>query len=160
MKAAELDLAEPALSAALHLESLFPDIVFTSGRRSREDQARAMAQNIAIAGLPWLAKTYKKSPVRDGIAAAIGRLPVPRSASAIQGAISAYFLGKPDSFVAAISRHLSGLAFDIKPMIDAAGVPTPRGERVIAEIRRLPQLDKFLDHEGGLVRWHVQTLSV
>jgi len=25
-----------------------------------------------------------------------------------------------------------------------------------ATIRKLPGLGKFLDHEGGLVRWHVQ----
>lgn len=48
-----------------------------------------------------------------------------------------------------LSKYLSGDAFDVQPVLENA-------ESIKADIRALPGLDKFLDKEGGLVRWHAQ----
>ena len=54
-----------------------------------------------------------------------------------------------DADLAKFSKHLSGEAFDVQP-IDADG------DAIKKTIRGLAGLDKFLDSEGGLVRWHAQ----
>jgi hypothetical protein len=48
-----------------------------------------------------------------------------------------------------ISRHSTGRAFDIRPVTENAAA-------IEADIRALPGLQKFLDREGGHVRWHAQ----
>jgi len=156
MKARDLGLIEPALSAAIALEQQFPEIVFTSGRRSREDQARAMAQNIAIAGSGWLRRTYKDTPIRRAISARLNVKPKMAEASQIQAAILEELNHYSDIALMGLSKHIGGLAFDLRPMVDSKGRPTRAGEAVIAAIAGLPGLQTFLDHEGGLVRWHLQ----
>src|SRR5207244_8004636 len=48
-----------------------------------------------------------------------------------------------------VSKHLSGEAFDVQPQ-------TKDAEKIKADMRALPGVTKFLDQEGGLVRWHAQ----
>src|SRR5437763_467272 len=48
-----------------------------------------------------------------------------------------------------ISRHLTGRAFDVRPVVQ-------NGEAIKKDIRDLPGLHKLLDKEGGHVRWHAQ----
>jgi hypothetical protein len=48
-----------------------------------------------------------------------------------------------------VSKHLSGEAFDVKPT-------TRNANEIKRYIRSLPGLTKFLEREGGLVRWHAQ----
>ena len=48
-----------------------------------------------------------------------------------------------------ISRHLTGRAFDVRPV-------TANAEAIKADIRQLPGLHKFLDREGGHVHWYAQ----
>src|SRR5580658_3697650 len=57
-----LNLAPTAKSAAYELKRLHPQVVFTSGRRSVEDQARAMAGNVAK-NRKWIEQTYHTSVV-------------------------------------------------------------------------------------------------
>ena len=57
--------------------------------------------------------------------------------------------GASDVDVAKLSKHLTGDAFDVQPV-------TANAEAIKATIRSLDGLDKFLDKEGGLVRWHAQ----
>ena len=54
-----------------------------------------------------------------------------------------------DAELGKLSKHLSGDAFDVQPVDKDA-------ESIKKTIRGLPGLGKFLDVEGGLVRWHVQ----
>jgi hypothetical protein len=42
----KLDLAPAARAAAYELKRLHPEVVFTSGRRDKVGQARAMASNV------------------------------------------------------------------------------------------------------------------
>ena len=46
-----------------------------------------------------------------------------------------------------IRDSLSGLAFDVQPVTEDA-------DAIKKSIRALAGLDKFLEMEGGLVRWH------
>ena len=55
----------------------------------------------------------------------------------------------PEEELVKISRHLTGKAFDVSPITANAAV-------LKADILKLPGLHKFLDKEGGLVRWHAQ----
>jgi hypothetical protein len=47
-----------------------------------------------------------------------------------------------------ISKHLTGDAFDVQPV-------TKNADAIKKSMRNLPGA-KFLEKEGGLVRWHVQ----
>src|SRR5438552_18981740 len=52
-----LDLAATARTAAYALKKAHPSIRFTSGRRSKEDQARAMASNV-VKNRKWIEQTF------------------------------------------------------------------------------------------------------
>src|SRR5438105_2468433 len=58
-----LDLTDSVRSAAYQLKKAHPSVVFTSGRRSKEDQARAMATNVVL-DRKFIEKTYKFSGLR------------------------------------------------------------------------------------------------
>lgn len=149
MKAAQLGLVGAALAGALALEKQFPDIVFTSGRRGVADQARAMAANIA-SNLNWIAQTYVSTPqsrrLQQVVTSAHGH-----GASTIANLLVGEMMSWSDAEKAALSKHFSGQAFDVQPI-----ALTPYADKVKDAIRALPGLTKFLEHEGGLVRWHAQ----
>jgi hypothetical protein len=160
-KGQPLNLREPAASAARALKEKFPGIIFTSGRRDLRAQARAMSQNVAAfakrtgkPGHQWLTATYKPSKALDGLVAwCKSHQNFILWAPIAQGFLSVLMRLPPDE-AAKISRHLGGLAFDVRP------VDGPEGEAIKAAIRALPHLDLFLDHEGGLVRLHAQFLPI
>jgi len=52
-----LNLAPVAKAAAYELKRLHPTVVFTSGRRDKGAQARAMASNI-VRNRQWVIQTY------------------------------------------------------------------------------------------------------
>ena len=59
------------------------------------------------------------------------------------------FDGAADADLGKFSKHLSGEAFDVQPVDKDA-------DEIKKTLRGLPGLSKFLDTEGGLVRWHAQ----
>lgn len=59
------------------------------------------------------------------------------------------FNAATDADLGKFSKHLSGEAFDVQPVDKDA-------DAIKKTIRGLSGLDKFLDTEGGLVRWHAQ----
>lgn len=145
-----LNLKEPAEAAARELLRLFPDVVFTSGRRDLMGQCRAMAENVAQAGHAWLSRTYKWSPALQALADWLKARPKLKDAAAIGAGFFAILSGMQEAEVNKLSLHLSGLAFDVKPMHG------DHGAQVKKAIRHLPHLEKFLEREGGLERWHLQ----
>src|SRR5882724_11238631 len=58
---ADLDLVDYAQAASEKLLADFPQVVFTSGRRSADQQANAMAGNIAV-NRKWIQETYLVNP--------------------------------------------------------------------------------------------------
>jgi hypothetical protein len=148
MKIEELNLAPIAEAAARILKQKHPEVVFTSGRRNIADQAHAMASNVALGNRHWIEQTYVASPVRDALQAWVNAHPSARTVDQIAQGLEATMNAMPDQ-VGKISKHLSGMAFDVKPT-------TTNAEAIKQTIRSLPKLQRFLEREAGLVRWHAQ----
>jgi hypothetical protein len=151
MDISALNLAPNALAGALQLKAKHPNVVFTSGRRNAAQQAHAMATNIvATHNRKWIEQTYHSTPESRSLQAWVDAHP---SATATDQ-LTAGFFGIMESWTDAqkrnLSRHFSGEAWDVRP------IPGPDGGAVKATIISLPHLTKFIEHEGGLVRWHAQ----
>lgn len=149
MKAFELGLVGSAAAGAHALERAFPGIVFTSGRRAIADQARAMARNV-IQSRQWIAETYAASSEREALQGWLDRHAKADTIEEIAAGLTSVMASWAPERLAKLSSHFSGLAFDVRPE------SSPRAARILAMIRGLPGLARFLEREGGLVRWHAQ----
>jgi hypothetical protein len=143
-----LHLASTARAAAYALKKAHPSIKFTSGRRNKEDQARAMASNV-VKNRNWIEETYRDSPLRNKCQAWIDGHPDKKTQAEIQQGLLSVFNDADDDQLGKFSKHLSGMAFDVQPV-------QANAEKIKQTIRGLAGLDKFLEKEGGLVRWHAQ----
>lgn len=147
----ELQLAPVAARAARLLKEKHPSVVFTSGRRNLTAQASAMASNIIGShNRKWISQTYASSAASRALQSWVDAHPQRITQAAIAAGLLETLRALSPEVAGQISKHLSGLAFDVQPVAGAAG------EAIKATMRNLPGLKKFLDHEGGLVRWHVQ----
>lgn len=144
-----LDLAPAARDAALLLTVQFPAVRFTSGRRAVPDQARAMAGNV-VKNRQWIAQTYVPTAESQRLQLWVSRNPQADTAAEIAAGLAGIMANWTDAEKAHLSKHFSGEAFDVQP------VPGPAGTPIKAAIRKLPGVKKFLEKEGGLVRWHAQ----
>lgn len=142
----DLDLAEYAKSGAVSLQAKYPATVFTSGRRNIQQQADAMAHNVA-SNRQWIAQTYKPSPQRDALQKWVDDNPDATDESDISAGLKSVMDGWTDDQKANFSRHIVGLAFDVQPVDDDA-------DEIKNYIRKLPHLHKFFDKEGGKIIWH------
>ena len=145
-----LDLADVARTAAYALKRAHPSVVFTSGRRNKADQARAMASNVAK-NRQWIVQTYKASALRTQCQQWVDQHPEQVTQADIAAGLLSVFDGADDAVLGGFSKHLSGEAFDVQPVLQE-----PQASAIKATIRSLPGLQLFLDKEGGLVRWHAQ----
>lgn len=143
-----LDLAATARAAAYALRKAHPGVSFTSGRRNKEDQARAMAGNV-VANRQWIEQTYAASDLRTACQKWLDDNPDKKTKAEIQAGLLSVFNAATDEQMGRFSKHLSGMAFDVQPVTDNA-------ENIKKTIRGLAGLGKFLEKEGGLVRWHAQ----
>jgi hypothetical protein len=143
-----LQLAPKARAAAYALKRAHPSIAFTSGRRSTQDQARAMAGNV-VRNRTWIEQTYVPSVVRSQCQEWVDTHRDKKTKTEIAKGLRAVLDTFGDAALGRFSRHLSGNAFDVQPVEEGA-------EAIKETIRALPGLGKFLEKEGGLVRWHVQ----
>lgn len=151
-------LTGDAFTVAAELCAKFPAVVLTSAKRAVEDQARAMAQNCAVQPL-WIlgGKTQDGTQV-DGTylwsrAAQLlhnwSASHVGNSAAQLCVDFSRILKALPVSEMGKISKHLAGLAFDVQPS----------GDDSVKEFLRAAAVQhggRFLEKEGGLVRWHWQ----
>ena len=144
-----LNLAVAAHKAAEALLAAHPDVVFTSGRRGVVDQARAMSQNV-VHNRRWIAETYTATAESAQLQTWVDRHPEAGTAQEIAAGLQSIMEAWSDDQRGHVSKHFSGQAFDVQP------VDGPHGEAIKATIRQLPGLTKFLEKEGGLVRWHAQ----
>jgi hypothetical protein len=143
----ELELEPVAREAAALLKQMHPNLEFTSGRRTIFQQAHAMARNIVeLHDRQWIAKTY--------IAGAklqhwVDTHPQADTVDELTAGLEQTMNAMTDAEVLKISRHLTGNAFDIRPVAENSAA-------IVADIEGLPGLVKFLQKEGGFVRWHAQ----
>src|SRR5262245_53695568 len=143
-----LNLADVARKAAYQLKKARPSITFTSGRRTKEEQARAMASNV-VENRKWIEQTYASSPLRTKCQKWVDDNPDKKTQAEVADGLLSVFNEATDAELGKFSKHLSGEAFDVQPVDKDA-------DAIKETIRALLGLTKFLDKEGGLVRWHAQ----
>lgn len=143
-----LDLRGAAKKGAYALKKAHPTVTFTSGRRDRAEQASAMASNV-VKNRKWIEETYFPTKASK----ACQKWVDDNEEATTQDAIAEGLLSVLNEFtgaqLAGLSKHLSGDAFDVQPVETNA-------DAIKKTIRGLDGLDKFLEKEGGLVRWHAQ----
>jgi hypothetical protein len=143
----KLDLSPAAKRGALVLREAHPGLRFVSGRRTLARQARAMARNIVESGdRGWIEKVYvAAAPLQ----AWLDDHPEAITLEALAAGLDETLQAMKPADQARVSKHLSGDAFDLRPVHGEA-------EAAIREtIGGLPGLVKFIDREAGLERWHV-----
>ena len=146
----KLQLSSTARAAAEILNSQFPgNIYFTSGRRSIEKQARAMAPNV-VANRQWIEQTYKNTPQRHALQEWVDNNPQANTTESIAVGLKSVMYGWTEEEKTGFSRHITGNAFDIKP------VAGELGERIKEAIGELPNIQWYTFSEGGLELWHAQ----
>jgi len=143
-----LDLAPTAKKAAYALKKAHPSVKFTSGRRAKRDQARAMAGNV-VSNRKWIEQTYVKSKLRTDLQKWVDDNPDIKTKAKIQAGLLSVLNKASTTALGSFSKHLAGMAFDVQPVKVNANA-------IKKTIRGLDGLGKFLEKEGGLVRWHVQ----
>lgn len=141
----DLGLLDYVAEAAQMLLNAHPNVQFTSGRRTVKGQADAMASNV-IHRRGWIAATYVHTDEREMLQSWIDHHPEATTQAAISAGLEAIMDGWTDEQKARVSLHFSGQAFDVQPVAN--------GDAIKATIRSLPNLRKFLESEGGLLRWH------
>jgi len=109
-----------------------------------------MTENILAGGREWIARTYVPSPPIAKLEAALGAVKPPQPAEIIEKVLLACMQGMSPKELTHVSKHLGGLAFDVKP------VGGSRGEEIIAAMKALPGTGLVLTKEGGLTRFHWQ----
>lgn len=151
-----LNLSEVAKRAAYALKKAHPSVKFTSGLRDRGDQARAMASNVAI-NRNWIQDTYSPCTARDKCQGWVNKNKDKKTAQEIAVGLKVVMDRLTDRQLSDLSRHLSGNAFDVRPEKKDAEVikNTLRGLTAAAK-KEGNKHAKFLEKEGGLVRWHAQ----
>jgi hypothetical protein len=141
----EMQLEPVAKNAATFLQNKYPQLQFTSGRRSIFQQAHAMAGNVVL-NRKWIGQTYLAGAKLQQW---VDKHPEAKTVDAITAGLEQTMNAMPEEELIKISRHLTGKAFDVRPV-------TANAAAIKADILKLPGLHKFLDKEGGLVRWHAQ----
>jgi hypothetical protein len=142
-----LDLAATAKAGAVELKKNHPGISFTSGRRNVAEQAHAMASNI-VSGKDrkWIEKTYASAAALQKW---VDDNPKATTVDEISKGLEDTMNGMSSADLGKVSKHLSGEAFDVQPQKTDA-------DAIKKSIKALSGLSKFLEKEGGLVRWHAQ----
>jgi len=145
-----LNLRGAARRGAYALKQKHPSVKFTSGRRNKEEQARAMAGNVVRdRNRRWIEETYAPSTVSRACQRWVDQNPDKTTQEEVQAGLLSILNAATDAQLAALSKHLSGDAFDVQPVETDA-------DAIKKTIRGLEGLVNFLDKEGGLVRWHAE----
>lgn len=145
-----LDTLAPVMQRrARELQAVEPTVVYLSGRRDLKAQAHAMACNV-VSDRHWIRKTYKRAAT---LQTAVDQHPEATTVAALEAVLYATLTALSPADVDAVSDHLRGNAVDLAPM-EAAGLLTDDGMRVVRWIRACPDTKWFTQREGGKIRWH------
>lgn len=143
-----LGLHGNALLAAEAIAEEHPDVEFTDGLRSRDEQADRMAKNIVRGGRKWIENTYKSTAISRACQRWVDSCPGVVTAAGLAVGLLGVLRKFSDDALALLSKHFTGLAFDVKP----------GGSVLLAAIRRI--VAKFggtlIEDEGGVPMLHCQ----
>jgi hypothetical protein len=143
-----LNLADTAKKAAYALKKAHPAVTFTSGKRDKAEQASAMAGNVVL-NRTWIKETYAVSTASSKCQKWVDDHKDKKTKDEISAGLKEVLDDLTDAQLAQLSKHLSGEAFDVQPVETDA-------DAIKKTIQGLSGLSKFLEKEGGLVRWHAQ----
>jgi hypothetical protein len=107
-----------------------------------------MAQNV-VKNRKWIEQTYRKTKASTECQKWVDANPAKKTTAEIQAGLMSVFDQLTNAELSRLSKHLTGEAFDVQPVQQDA-------EEIKKTLRGLPGLQKFLEREGGLVRWHAQ----
>jgi len=141
-----LDELKPVTkAAAIELQRACPWVVYTSGKRSWMDQARAMAQN-TMKDRQWVGKVYKREPeLQAWLDANPNVIDLEGIENGLYFTLMGFAKGTLDRFA-----HPAGRAFDLQE-------PYAQWQDATAtKIKSLAGLELFLRGEAGLPIWHCQ----
>lgn len=160
-----MGLVGDALAVAEDISKRFPNAKITSGRRTIAEQALAMAKNVAkdrermrkvsplLAERPskWIESTYAGGRVVEECQDWVDRHPnadVSVMGTAFASIISMF----PEDDQRRMSKHLTGEALDVEPVIGADG------EELLKVLKdwAFRKGGRFLSSEGALIVWHWQ----
>ena len=142
-----MNLSAAAKKGAEAMLKAHPDVIFTSGRRDLGAQAKAMAGNV-VTKRDYIKGTYTPSDASKACQKWVDDNPDAKTQSVIAAGLLETLTGL-GAKAGQISKHLTGDAFDVKPVTkDAAEIKKTIGS--------LPGKKKFLEKEAGLVIWHVE----
>jgi len=112
-----------------------------------------MASNVASGseGRKWIVNTYKKTKASAACQKWVDDNPEVTTKNEIAAGLEGVLKGLTDAEAGQISKHLSGEAFDVKPVRKHSILIKKTIRSLVA-----PTKGKFLDREGGLLRWHAQ----
>ena len=106
-----------------------------------------MARNVVETGnRQWIAETYKAA---DKLQQWVDAHPNAKTIDEITAGLRATMEAMAEAELLKVSKHLTGKAFDIRPV-------TANADAIKNFIRTLPGLSIFLDKEAGVTRWHAQ----
>lgn len=150
-------LTGAAREAAAALLKAFPNTTITSSVRTVEKQARAMADNCVLRR-DYIGETYRKPLCNAAQVLHAWSMGHPTKTADELAADFARFINElPFKERRLLSKHFpddtgKSHAFDVKP------VGGKVGEKIIAFLRAeaTKRGGRFLEEEGGLVRWHWQ----
>src|SRR6267143_1420199 len=128
----EMQLEPTAKKAATILHARHPDLEFTSGRRSIFQQAHAMAGNVVV-NRKWIGQTYLAGAKLQQW---VDNHPEAKTVDQITAGLEQTMKEMPEAELLKISRHLTGKAFDVRPV-------TANASAIKADILKLPGLHKF-----------------
>jgi hypothetical protein len=107
-----------------------------------------MAGNV-VSKRNWIKETYLESEASIACQKWVDDNEDKKTKQEIAAGLTQVLNGLTEAQLARLSKHLSGDAFDVQPVDKDA-------EKIKKTIRALPGLKRFLEKEGGLVRWHVE----
>lgn len=107
-----------------------------------------MASNVVL-NRRWIEQTYAKSRARDNCQKWVNDNTQIKTKEEMEEGLLGVLNQLSQEELSRFSKHLAGEAFDVQPVEQNA-------DRIKDTIRNLQGVTKFIDKEGGLVRWHVQ----
>ncbi len=107
-----------------------------------------MAANV-VQQRDWIEKTYAKSKARDDCQKWVDDNKEKTTKDEIATGLKGVLDGLTDAQLNALTKHLSGQAFDVQPV-------DPDKDEIKKAIQGLKGITKFMEKEGKLVRWHAE----
>ena len=149
-----LNLAEAAKKAAYALKKKYPFLVFISGRRTKKEQAWAMARNVVENRKyiynpqpPYGAYKYPKVvELQKWVDANPSKVSREDIASGLEVLLEKW----SDIDMGRLTFHFWGRAFDLQPP------KTKADDEIIKTIKSLPGYTNFVPMEAGEERWHAE----